>query len=667
MVFIWIAVTGILSAIIATNQELKIIQNKMRTVLWMSIMFFLINGLIITFSKRLDNISVRSLLTLCGIDLCLVFGKKNCLWKKDTVKPECISSKMWIAVTPIIIFFLMEGISNPDLFNVMELKYKIANIVILGIVFVFIYYVCFPCRLTIAAFYIFTVLFSIVNYCVGVIRNGNAILPSEIAAARTAMNVASGYDLDIPERILALIFIAVVCCGISFYAVKKSQSKLKGKSRVILGCLLVTFSIWGYRNIDLTKGYYNVQLDYWKIINAYHTYGTPVTFISLCQAVRVQEPLDYNKEYVAKIYNEYETGTNENDEKQKPTVIAIMNETWSDLNIIRQFECNPDYMSFWHNFDEPLMKGNLLVPVYGGGTCNTEFEFLTGMSMGNLPHGAYPYQQYSLKNVSSLAREFKKSGYDTVAIHPGNPASWNRKNALLNLGFDKFYSKDDFENPEYIRYFVSDQSCYDKIIEEFENKEREKFIFAVTIQNHGSYDYLPFPEDEQVQLEADLNSYSDAREYMTLIKKADEAMAELFAYFEKVEEPVIICIFGDHQPFLNDEFYEKLYGHSLNELSFEEKERKYITPYLIWANYDTGMTQSRENTSANFLGALLLDTAGIMDNPFYRYIFSMQQEVIAMNPDYYRTKDGIQHSTSDCDNEWLKKYQILQYYEMFNK
>ena len=344
--------------------------------------------------------------------------------------------------------------------------------------------------------------------------------------------------------------------------------------------------------------------------------------MTLCQNTKVKKPENYKKESVIEVYNTYDDNNNREQnitDDKRPTVIAIMNESWSDLNIIHDFESNPDYMPFWHSFDTPVMKGDLLVSVHGSRTCNTEFEFLTGASMRNLPRWSYPYQQYSLKTLPSLAREFKNNGYDTVAIHPGKPENWNRKNALLNLGFDRFIDKNDFIDPEYIGYFISDKSCYDKIIEEFKNKEKEKFIFAVTIQNHGGYNSSRFNNDEMVQLGSELNTYTDAREYLTLIQKADQALESLFTYFEKIDEPVIICIFGDHQPYLDEEFYEKLYGHSLKELSSEEEEKRYMTPYLIWSNYDTGIQKERKNTSANFLGTLLLNASGILENPFYEY------------------------------------------------
>ena len=63
----------------------------------------------------------------------------------------------------------------------------------LEIIFIFFYYICFPYRITVIIFYGIGVVFSIANYCVGIFRNGNAIMPSDIPALKTAMNVSSNY------------------------------------------------------------------------------------------------------------------------------------------------------------------------------------------------------------------------------------------------------------------------------------------------------------------------------------------------------------------------------------------------------------------------------------------------------------------------------------------
>ena len=559
-----------------------------------------------------------------------------------------IWANVWMLLTPVILFLMMEHINNPYGNLNIGLKYWIINVAILEIIFIFFYYICFPYRITVIIFYGIGVVFSIANYCVGIFRNGNAIMPSDIPALKTAMNVSSNYKIELPINSFKWISLAIICCVVTVCVCRMIENRMKIKTRICLGGLILVLTLSGYMGIDFKNGYYKINLDYWEISNSYYKYGIPVTFLTLCQNTKVKKPENYKKESVIEVYNTYDDNNNREQnitDDKRPTVIAIMNESWSDLNIIHDFESNPDYMPFWHSFDTPVMKGDLLVSVHGSRTCNTEFEFLTGASMRNLPRWSYPYQQYSLKTLPSLAREFKNNGYDTVAIHPGKPENWNRKNALLNLGFDRFIDKNDFIDPEYIGYFISDKSCYDKIIEEFKNKEKEKFIFAVTIQNHGGYNSSRFNNDEMVQLGSELNTYTDAREYLTLIQKADQALESLFTYFEKIDEPVIICIFGDHQPYLDEEFYEKLYGHSLKELSSEEEEKRYMTPYLIWSNYDTGIQKERKNTSANFLGTLLLNASGILENPFYEYIYSMQQEITEMNRDYYRTKDGVLHKS----------------------
>lgn len=497
-----------------------------------------------------------------------------------------IWANVWMLLTPVILFLMMEHINNPYGNLNIGLKYWIINVAILEIIFIFFYYICFPYRITVIIFYGIGVVFSIANYCVGIFRNGNAIMPSDIPVLKTAMNVSSNYKIELPINSFKWISLAIICCVVTVCVCRMIENRMKIKTRICLGGLILVLTLSGYMGIDFKNGYYKINLDYWEISNSYYKYGIPVTFLTLCQNTKVKKPENYKKESVIEVYNTYDDNNNREQnitDDKRPTVIAIMNESWSDLNIIHDFESNPDYMPFWHSFDTPVMKGDLLVSVHGSRTCNTEFEFLTGASMRNLPRLSYPYQQYSLKTLPSLAREFKNNGYDTVAIHPGKPENWNRKNALLNLGFDRFIDKNDFIDPEYIGYFISDKSCYDKIIEEFKNKEKEK-----------------------------------------------------------------------------------LYGHSLKELSSEEEEKRYMTPYLIWSNYDTGIQKERKNTSANFLGTLLLNASGILENPFYEYIYSMQQEITEMNRDYYRTKDGVLHK-SDEDDEWLKEYQDMQYYEMFDK
>ncbi len=77
-----------------------------------------------------------------------------------------------------------------------------------------------------------------------------------------------------------------------------------------------------------------------------------------------------------------------------PNIICIMNESLSDLGALGNLETNEDYMPFIHSLTENTIKGYLSMPVFGAGTSNSEFEFLSGDSISFLPTGCNVYQSY---------------------------------------------------------------------------------------------------------------------------------------------------------------------------------------------------------------------------------------------------------------------------------
>ena len=106
------------------------------------------------------------------------------------------------------------------------------------------------------------------------------------------------------------------------------------------------------------------------------------------------------------------------------------------------------------------------------------------------------------------------------------------------------------------------------------------------MQNHGSYDGSTLETGDEVQIEGDLQSYSKAEQYLNMIKMSDKALKELVHYFEKVDEPTVIVFFGDHQPDLEETFYNRLLHTDIQKLEGEDLEQLYKVPFLIWANYD---------------------------------------------------------------------------------
>ena len=110
---------------------------------------------------------------------------------------------------------------------------------------------------------------------------------------------------------------------------------------------------------------------------------------------------------------------------------------------------------------ESLAWGTAYASAFGAGTCNSEFEFLTGSSMGNFGDGVYPYVLYDLGGNENLVTYFKSLGYATRAIHPADAANWRRDRVYGQLGFDAFDDISAFEGAETLRGFTTDRETYD--------------------------------------------------------------------------------------------------------------------------------------------------------------------------------------------------------------
>lgn len=67
-----------------------------------------------------------------------------------------------------------------------------------------------------------------------------------------------------------------------------------------------------------------------------------------------------------------------------------MNETFSDLSIYQNMRAGYEGPQYFKSLSNCLSRGKLYVSAYGGGTANTEFEFMTGNSMANLARACTP-------------------------------------------------------------------------------------------------------------------------------------------------------------------------------------------------------------------------------------------------------------------------------------
>lgn len=324
-----------------------------------------------------------------------------------------------------------------------------------------------------------------------------------------------------------------------------------------------------------------------------------------------------------------------------------MNEAFSDLSVIApagsslteiQLACLPNYLSLSEN----TVKGRLLVSTHGSVTVNTEFEFLTGNTIGFIP-GTIPYQQFALQSTPALPKLLKEWGYRTMAIHPYDKSGYGRDRVYPFLAFDEFRDIRAFDPdlPRIRNRYLSDVESYRKVIEVFEkNKGQDNpmFIFNVTMQNHS--DYLSgYYGDDTIKVPGYEGQFPDVEEYLTLIRESDAAIPILTDYFSQVEEPVVLILFDDHQPWINSAFYETFMGKPMEQWTMEEHQKRFEVPFFIWANYDIE-EKSSVFTSADYLSTLAFQETGIAISPYQEFLFEVSESIPTMNLLGYLGKDG---------------------------
>ena len=515
----------------------------------------------------------------------------------------------------------------------------------------------------------FTSIWYIANYFVITLR-GKPIMPADLKATGTAAEVMGGYTFT-PSWKMVLGIIVVICYAIILILIwKKSRPEEKESTkknfvhRAVTLLAAVLLFVLGVN----TTTFKNLNSFAWDnvLMKSFHEEGMVLTYLKSMFNSRVKKPDGYSREIVDGFLSEYNTSPTVNSNAPQPTrIIMVMNEAFSDL---RGVGLNPqiDVMPFIDSLDENTVEGNLFVSVYGGGTCNTEFEALTGNTLAFLGVSAYPYTENVTKPLFSLASYFRGNGYAAEAFHPNEANNWNRNVAYPNLGFEKFHSIEDFSNwNEIVNLHDQPADINDyRYIEDVdaEKSNQPRFLFDVTMQNHSPYERWLDVEKAESIAEYGSDLYVDTQVYLSLVKASDDEIRQLVETYQDSEEPTMIVFFGDHQPGLPGTAVNELYTNVQSNLDL------YKSKFFVWTNYDTKEWHNA-GISANYLPWLILERGNFPLPPYVQ----MLKEVYAKYP--IITSQGVMDIEGNIytgvaevmDDPLIQKYQYIQYANLFDE
>lgn len=173
----------------------------------------------------------------------------------------------------------------------------------------------------------------------------------------------------------------------------------------------------------------------------------------------------------------------------------------------------------------------------------------------------------------------QSQGYMSVASHPNIEGFWNRDAAYPKLGFEHYYSIDDFLEDEILSgLYLSDKSLYRQTSERLASTERPLFNYVLTASEHYPYAEL----DDEFEVTGIDNEYFSR--YVRLVRRGT---ADLYQYYQQLrltDPDAIIVILGDHLPLFGRRFAvykdSALTGGGAGEEA-ENQLRMHATPLIV--------------------------------------------------------------------------------------
>lgn len=592
-----------------------------------------------------------------------------------------------VIINPFVLYFLLEFLNGT--FTKMYPNIWFFSWALLGAVQLLLYALVGNANIAILIMNLALFPVGLVNFFLMNVR-GTPFLPADILGITTATEVADHYTFSAtPAQFI--VFPAFFIWCLLILRLKRPQKNYKLLYNTLRHLVPLAASvgivILLYQTPILEK--FGIKDSVWNKVASCRSNGFYLNYFINLHYLKVAEPSGYSRQKVADILKDLEQEntqsaqdtqkeasedtsvsfktnkdftTNQTLQGKQPNIILVMNESLADFALLGQVNYNRDPLEYIHSMEENTIFGLDYVSIFGAGTSNSEFEAMTANTMTFFPSGCNVYQQFMHKSTFSLPSYLKSLGYRCEAIHPSSGANWNRINSYNSMKFDQFFTIDDFKNPEYVRY-ISDKESYKKVIERYEAKKDGEplYIFDLTIQNHGGY-LTNTNWKDPVYVEG---SYlAETKEFLSSTKVSDDAFKYLINYFKKVDEPTVICMFGDHQPSIETEFYENLLGKSQHDWELEDIQKRYATPFVLWANYD--IDEAKDVVlSNNYLENLLLKEAGLELPLYNQFVEKVSHEIPAMNVNGYMDQEGKWHRYDTDESTTIKKllddYKILQY------
>jgi hypothetical protein len=255
-----------------------------------------------------------------------------------------------------------------------------------------------------------------------------------------------------------------------------------------------------------------------------------------------------------------------------PHIVLVQAESfWDPRGTLAALPADP--LPHWDKLRaQALAQGRLRVSGFGANTMRAECAALTGIGEAGLGLDRFnPYFRFVVSGLRSLPTTLRAAGYRTLVLHPFDPRFFGRHRVMPALGFQRFDSQAAFPAAARVGAHVADSAVGQRIVAALGEADGPAFVFAITMQAHGPW---PGPDPQG--------------QWLAHLRDADAMLGMLATAAAGLDRPLILCLYGDHQPALP------------GATSWPDRR----TNWLIWRSDRPGQGASRDIPAEGIFAAV---------------------------------------------------------------
>lgn len=577
---------------------------------------------------------------------------------------------VYLKTNLLVEIFIIVNLINSIMLRYFTVKNQFAIKPILGdltlLIFIGSFAHLFKPKNQIKYLFTWTIIFSLTCF-INCVYYGNYISFASFSMLSTATEL-KGYTDAVIENILEFkdfIFFIVpfVLLFFHFQLKKKNYYELvsrieKKKKRFFseIGIALITLGMFvtNLTSTDLSR--LNKQWNRSSIVMEFGIYIYQANDTVSCIKTKVNTMFGYDE--AAKNFREYYSNK-EKSESNKYTnifegknVLVIHGESIQGFTMNLRFNGEDLTPNVNKLASEGIYFSNFYAEESTGTSSDSEFTFATSLMPAS---NGTVFMNYFNREYVTIQKLLKEKGYYTFSMHGNSGSAWNRDIMHKHMGYDKFYSKKEYNIDEEIGLGLSDKSFFRQSLEKLEtiNSQHDKWYgLLIMLTNHTPFSDIGDHSTYSVNIKNEDGTEEPYLEgtkmgnYLKSVHYADEAIGELMKNLDEkgMLDDTIIVLYGDHDAKLKTGEFEKLYYSDYIDRVLIDPSKKIETiddyayelnrkvPFIIW---------SKDKLNTDYVGMFdkvmgMIDVSPTLENMLGTYnpyalghdIFSTDENVI---------------------------------------